>query len=56
VIKKLNLFKEEYNQIQDDIAATYTREQGYRAPAPRKGKAAPAGDIHSEAEAILRGK
>jgi hypothetical protein len=53
--KKLGLFKEEYNQIQDDIAATYTREQGYRAPAPRKpaGKQA---DIHSQADAILRGK
>lgn len=35
--KKLGLFREEYDQIQNDIAETYTRENGYRAPAPRKG-------------------
>lgn len=29
VKKKLNLFKQEYQAIQDDINSTYTREQGY---------------------------
>lgn len=31
--EKLGLFKQEYQAIQSDINNTYTREQGYRAPA-----------------------
>lgn len=30
--KKLALFQQEYKAIQDDIGATYTREQGYKSP------------------------
>lgn len=33
VKKKLGLFRQEYEAIQSDINNTYTREQGYRAPA-----------------------
>jgi len=32
VNKKLNLFKQEYTAIQQDIRETYSREQGYRTP------------------------
>lgn len=33
VEKKLRLFQKEYQEIQEDINGTYTREQGYRPPA-----------------------
>jgi hypothetical protein len=36
VKKKLGLFREEYDQIQQDIRETYSREQGYRTPEGRQ--------------------
>lgn len=44
VEKKLRLFEKEYQDIQDDIEATYTKENGYRAPARgnKGGSAKPA--------------
>lgn len=37
VVKKLGLFSKEYNAIQADLRATYSRDQGYRAPADNAG-------------------
>lgn len=42
--KKLALFQKEYQAIQDDIAATYTREQGYKSPAQRVKDAVESGE------------
>jgi len=39
VKKKLGLFREEYDQIQQDIRETYSREQGYRTPEGRQPRA-----------------
>jgi hypothetical protein len=36
VKKKLGLFREEYDQIQQDIRETYSAEQGYRTPQGRQ--------------------
>ena len=38
VNKKLNLFKQEYTAIQQDIRETYSREQGYRTPEARQAR------------------
>lgn len=39
VKKKLGLFREEYDQIQQDIRETYSPEQGYRTPGARQARA-----------------
>lgn len=43
--EKLKLFQQEYQAIQDDIAGTYTRDQGYKAPAQRVKDAVESGEV-----------
>lgn len=57
VVKKLTQMRNVAQGEQQNLTETYTREQGYRPSPVLKSKLAstPAGSIHDQADAILRG-